>query len=341
VDLAPFNERQSKHFVDTVQLFEAFSNAQIQMQHYVGSMQWKNAKGKQYLFHAKGGRGSGNSLGPRTKDTEQIYSEFSDAKIAAKTTFKELQSRIKEQAATNRAVKLGRVPNVVTAILRQMDIEGVLGRNIEVVGTNAMYVYEFMSAARFDSDLLATGDMDILWNAQSQLRLKAEMKQKGMLGLLQSVDKSFKTVFSTNSFRAVNDDGYYVDLIKPTANPPWNREPDKLTEGDELVAAEIDSQRWMVSSPRVSEVVIGNDGYPAKMIAPDPRAFALHKLWLSQQSDRDPVKKIRDRSQSFAVVEMVERYLPQYKFNEQQLRMFPKEVRDTFKHQMPPGFSFE
>jgi len=336
VELAQFNERQSKQYVDTVQLYEAFGKAQIQVKHYEGSMHWKNAKGKHYLFHAKGGRGSGKSLGLRTKQTEQIYTEFSQAKVTAKKSFKELQSRIKEQAATNRAVKLGRVPNIVTAILRQMD----MGRNIEVVGTNAMYVYEFMSAARFDSALLATGDMDILWNAQSQLRLKAKMESKGLLGLLRTVDKSFKTVFSANSFRAINEDAYYVDLIKPTANPPWKNELSKLSKGDELVAAEIDSQRWMVSSSRVSEVVIGLDGYPATMVAPDPRSFALHKLWLSQQLDRDPVKKIRDRSQCFAVVELLERYLPQYKFNEKQLQMFPKKVRNLFKEEMPPGFSF-
>jgi len=338
VDLSPFNERQSKHFIDTAQLFDAFNKTQIQMNHYAGSMQWKKAKGKQYLFHAKGGKGYGKSLGLRTEQTEQVHFEFNQAKVAAKETFKQLQSRLKEQAATNRAVKLGRVPNIVTSILRKMDIEGILGRNIEVVGTNALYAYEFMSATRFDSDLLATGDMDILWNAQSQLRLKVDFEDTGLLGILKSVDKSFKTVFNANSFRAVNSDAYYVDLIKPTANPPWNKEKNKLAEGDELVAAEIDSQRWIVSSPRVSEVVIGLDGYPAKMVAPDPRAFALHKLWLSQQHDRDPVKKIRDRSQSFAVVELIMQHLPQYKFTDQQLQMFPQRVRDVFKDEMPPGF---
>jgi hypothetical protein len=38
--------------------------------------------------------------------------------------------------------------------------------------------------------------------------------------------------------------------------------------------------------------VIAQDGMPAPIVSPDPRAFAIHKMWLSKQDDRDPAKKI-------------------------------------------------
>jgi hypothetical protein len=94
----------------------------------------------------------------------------------------------------------------------------------------------------------------------------------------------------------------------------------------DLMAAEIRNLHWLISSPKFSRIVIGNDGYPARMVTPDPRAFALHKLWLNRQTDREPVKKPRDREQAKAVAQLVVRYLPQYQFAISELRMFPKEL---------------
>ncbi len=62
------------------------------------------------------------------------------------------------------------------------------------------------------------------------------------------------------------------------------------------------------------------------MVAPDPRAFSLHKLWLSKQPDREPVKKSRDKTQGLIVARLVAEYLPQYPFKSSELRMFPKDV---------------
>ena len=62
------------------------------------------------------------------------------------------------------------------------------------------------------------------------------------------------------------------------------------------------------------------------MIVFDPRAYALHKFWLSSQDDREPVKKQRDQGQAIAVGKLVVEYLPQYRFDASGLRMFPLEV---------------
>jgi hypothetical protein len=59
---------------------------------------------------------------------------------------------------------------------------------------------------------------------------------------------------------------------------------------------------------------------------PDPRAFAVHKLWLSNQIDRNVVKKNRDRSQALAVCKLIFQYLPEFEIKKEELRMFPEDI---------------
>jgi hypothetical protein len=99
----------------------------------------------------------------------------------------------------------------------------------------------------------------------------------------------------------------------------------------DLEAVEIRNLQWLIASPKLIQTVIGDDGYPVKTAVPDPRAFALHKLWMSQQPDREPIKKQRDHNQGIAVGKIVIQYLPQFKFDNDQLKMLPKAVVETGK----------
>lgn len=80
---------------------------------------------------------------------------------------------------------------------------------------------------------------------------------------------------------------------------------------------------------KFSSVVIGHDGMPAPMIAPDPRAFAVYKLWLSKQPDREPAKMPRDRAQALAVTDLIKARFPHLPLDEDAMRMFPEAVRRT------------
>ena len=91
----------------------------------------------------------------------------------------------------------------------------------------------------------------------------------------------------------------------------------------------------LLYSPKMSQVVIGQDGLPARMVVPDPRAFVMHQLWLSEQEDREPAKKPRDRMQAVAVARVVREYLPQYKFVSSELKMFPKDVVARLFKELP------
>ncbi|MGB9163934.1 MAG: hypothetical protein WCC41_05720 [Rhodomicrobium sp.] len=50
-----------------------------------------------------------------------------------------LQTRLKAKARVNRALRLNRVPATETRILNALDREGLPGKQIFVVGTNALF----------------------------------------------------------------------------------------------------------------------------------------------------------------------------------------------------------
>lgn len=324
---AELSDNQRRIYIDTSQVFEAFVEAFRKSQSYSGGMHWKKAKGKEYLFKSRDRFGYGQSLGPRSPETEKILADFRSAKAHAKKQLASLKKRLKEQARFCKAAMIQRVPRVVARILVILDQQNLLGRNVVVVGTNAMYAYEAAAGVFLDHPLMATMDMDILWDVHSGLTLadNDDLDHIGLIDILRKADRSFE-LMGPQSYRAVNRDGYMVDLIKSEPRQILKKEQRRMGGTGDLMAAEIRNLHWLVSSPKFSRIVIGNDGYPARMVTSDPRAFALHKLWLSQQIDREPVKKKRDRDQAKAIAQLVVRYLPQYQFNISELRMFPKEL---------------
>ncbi|MBF0201053.1 MAG: nucleotidyltransferase domain-containing protein [Desulfamplus sp.] len=285
---------------------------------------WKKAKGKQYLFRSRGGYGAGKSLGPRSPETEHIYQKFHQNGTAAKTQFKNIKRKILECARYCKAAKINRVPDIVTKILRELDQRKLLGDHLLILGTNALYAYEAAAGVRFDSGLIATMDVDILWDVRKRLMLaiKEDGDPGDFIDVLCKADKTFR-IFQKQRFCVVNKDGYMVDLLKAMPSKMTVKERDRIGGEDDLMAVEVMNLSWLLSSPKFEQVVIGNDGIPARMVVPDPRAFALHKFWVSRRDDREPAKKNRDAIQALAVAKLVIDRLPQLKFNEDQLRMFP------------------
>jgi len=340
-------DNQRRVLIDTIQLYDAFMDTYQKSRSYAGGMHWKKSKGREYLFKTRDRYGYGKSLGLRSLETEKTLKEFQQAKRDLKNRIALLKERLKEQARFCKAAMIQRVPRVVAKILRLLDQKNLLGKNVIVVGTNALYAYEASAGIFFDSPIMATRDMDILWDIRPKLTLAADNKTEstGLLGILKKSDRSFE-LSGSQPFVAVNRDGYMVDLIKAEPRKIVTKEQRRMGGPEDLEAVEIRNLQWLLSSPKFSQVVIGDDGHPAAMVVPDPRAFALHKFWLSNQPDREPVKKQRDREQGLAVVRLVIQYLPRYAFRKAELKMFPKEVIEEAQIQISeaeglPDFEIE
>jgi hypothetical protein len=326
VEMTP---NQQRVLIDASQAFEGYRQALAVWRRYEGGMAWKTVKGREYLIKVVNRRGGTKSLGPRTPENERIFTEFVQGKVGAKERLKAATAVLKELSGMCRGARINRVPSVVTAILRKLDEFGLFERSLMVIGTHALYGYEASAGVMLSPGLTGTTDVDFLWDARASVNLAfldEDVAEAGVLAVLRKVDRSFEQS-SQGSFRAVNSHGFFVDLVKQSPSPPWKNEKDRLANSD-LTPAWLQQMKWLLASEKFQSVVIGADGEPAPMVAPDPQAFAVHKAWLSQQLDRDPLKKRRDMLQAEAAAKIVQEKFPHLRFDQPTLRGFPQEVRN-------------
>ena len=319
--MTPLNEQQRLFLIDSSQLYEAYEQAYQQALAHKYGMKWKTARGKEYLFRASSADGYGRSLGVRSPETEKTYEAFCAGKIRADERYAAIKKKISDQARLNRAVRLGRMPKIVSDILNAL-AQSEARNDFRLVGTHALWAYESMAAVQFTKELLASGDVDLLYDPRKKLSLISKrMENSGLMGLLRKADKTFEPM-KKNGFRAVNDDGFMVDLIIPE-RAMWDNEIVQFAE-DDLVAAEVPSLKWLCNAPVEEVVVIAANGMPVRLRVPDPRAFMVHKAWLSQQANRNPVKKQRDLMQAELVFQALREYLPNYPIQATYLRYLPR-----------------
>ncbi len=307
------SNQQRLHLVNTQQLYENYKAAQHHARSHAYGMRWKTLRGVDYLFRERDRRGNGKSLGRRSPETERVLNEFQEGKARAQTRLVAIRKQIDEQARLNKALRLGRVPRVIARILRELDEHELLGDFI-VLGTQALFAYEAAGGVQFLLELLASGDVDLLYDVRKKLSLvSAHLKGEGLLGLLKKADRSFELV-RKRGFRAANAGQFMVDLI---AAPRSMFEAEAITFGaDDLVASEVPGLQWLVNSPKLDAIAVDEEGWPVPLRVPDPRAFALHKAWLSQQPTRDPLKKPRDLAQAKVVAQLVREQMPHLSFDE-------------------------
>jgi hypothetical protein len=320
---------QRRQLIDTQQAYEAWREvSQMARRRFRGSMRWVVRNGTEYLLRKTGH--AETSLGPRSAETEAAYQTFLKGRDENKDRLDGLSARLDQLAPINRAMGLGRVPSVAAKILRVCDEYGLLGEQLIVVGTNALFAYEVLAGAKVQSDLVASSDIDLLYDARCHLSLavKGGISASGLIGLLRKVDRSFAPI-RPRSFRASNRDAYLVDLIRPEAKNVFRDQlPAALTDlPDDLQAATIFGLEWLVNSPKWEAVAIEDRGYPVRMVVIDPRVFALHKAWVSTRKDRERLRAKRDLEQAEAVAVIATRYL-QLQFDSKDLAALPGSLRE-------------
>jgi hypothetical protein len=321
---------QRRQLIDVQQRFEAWRIADRTFRaSNKGSMTWKRIKGKEYLYRIVN-RYTQKYIGPRSPETELLKNDYVASRASNRARVAKMRKGIEKSAPINRAMGLGRVPRAAAQILRALDRAGLLGGGLFIVGTHALYAYEAKSGIIFEPELLATHDPDLLADVRSRLVLAIDDKEReGILPILKSVDESFAV--QGDLFRAVNADGYFVDVIRQIRRDEVSSEEYDLGG---IVPAGIDGLKWLVSSPRFEATAIAEDGMPVWMNCIDPRAFALHKYWVSKQASREAIKKRRDALQAAAVALVAERL--GLKFNQRELSALPLKLVSQWKDMVKP-----
>jgi hypothetical protein len=327
MDFHELSNEQRRQLIDTAQVFTAWRDARDRFEHsYKGTLKWVKRPSGDYLVRKTGKAERG--LGPRSAETERLKAEYDPARKTLQSRQKGLKLKLGQMARVNKALYLGRVPKIAALILRVLDDSGLMGTALHVVGTNALFAYETRAGVRLQSDILATGDADLLWDARRSLKLTGDVKAEGLLGLLRKVDRSFSSL-GPRSFRAANDEGYMVDLIRPVQGARARWEEKIGNAKDDLHGVDIEGLNWLVNSPKFEEVVIGEDGLPLLMACVDPRAYAVHKAWVATRSDRKPIQKARDLEQSRIVAALCKQYFG-LKFSAPDLTAIPKALLKGF-----------
>ena len=83
----------------------------------------------------------------------------------------------------------------------------------------------------------------------------------------------------------------------------------------------------------IRQIIIDFQGWPVPVDAPDPRYFALHKLWLGRQSTRSAAKRPKDQRQGAALLRVIKDHMPHYPLDVEFLNALPQDLRSEFEMQ--------
>lgn len=327
-----FNElsgEQRRQLINSQQAFEAWREADVdKRRRFLGSVRWLERSGTEYLHRKIGGVET--SLGPRNEETNKAYAAFLNGRASNKERLEALSAKLDEMAPINQAMGIARLPTIAARIIRRCDEKGLLGKQIFIVGTNALFAYEALTGVQFSSGLIASDDIDLLYDARQKLSLAIEkgISEGGLIGLLRQVDESFALPRPRN-FRASNKGGYMVDLIRPQSRDVFKKGTRAAVTDlpDDMEGAAIFGLDWLINTPKVEATVLDERGYPARMVVIDPRAFALHKAWVAKKDDREPIKAKRDDEHARAAALIATRYLG-LSFDSPEISALPTALRD-------------
>lgn len=317
-----FNDEQLRIAANLRQYYEAWletKQAQIESDF---TLSWTVRNGGEYLRQRSAIRDT--TIGPRSPETEKMLDAHTALRAELETQEQTRGDKLFETGRLFVALRMGVIASAAAAILRQADIRGYLGNAIMVVGTNAMAAYELEAAARFAVGMDATEDFDLAWAGDNKTVLALAAKHPvNLLTLLKAVDSTY-TVNSERSFQARNKDAYEVKLVMAPSKA------DSLPRTIGLAPIPMTEQEWLLQGRPVDQVVCGRDGSPAHIIAPDPRWFALHKLWMADKPERNPLKKPKDRNQGNAMLNAVDAFMPHYPLDAAFRAELPDELRPYF-----------
>ncbi|HMW70491.1 MAG TPA: GSU2403 family nucleotidyltransferase fold protein, partial [Cellvibrionaceae bacterium] len=261
--------------------------------------------------------------------TERQLLAFTQGKEHAGAQLDAIQTRLAERAPQLKAVRLGRILAPLAQVIREFDVHGMIGSKLLVAGTHAITAYEAMAGHFFDAELTATEDLDLVWRQGKNVEILVKNSESfALLKHLKTVDSSY-TVNTERTFQARNNKGLIIDFISDeegVANAPK----------EYLKPIALPGQEWLIKAATLSVVAIDTNGLPVKLAVPDPRVFALHKVWVSQRADRNPLKKAKDLNQAVAVAALVKQFLPQFPFDGDFIATLSDELRELYSVQIAP-----
>lgn len=311
--IQPFSAEQERALINMRQRYGAWIEAERELYTMPYDLRRKKVGDYEYLYEIFDRSGNGKSLGAWDDDKQSQLEEFKAAKAALKERRDGARDALGESSRIARALRLPLLSADAGPILREADRRSLLGSHLLVVGTNAMAAYALEAAGTFRDVPDETEDFDLAWTAD-------EPEDGTQLwDMLKAVDPTF-AINTEREFQARNAKAYEVELLVAPSRV------ETLAGKDRPRPVPLPEQEWLLPGRRVDQVVPCRDGSPARIVAPDPRWFALHKLWLGAQAKRNPLKRRKDTVQGAALLDAVAEAMPHYSLGHEFVNYLPDEL---------------
>jgi hypothetical protein len=314
-----FSDEQARLLINLRQRYELWMAAEQALTSMPYDLKRKLINGNYYLYEVFDRLGNGKSLGRWSDDAAGQYDEYRAAKSREKDRRDSGRALLDESARLYRALRLPLLSSDAGPILREADRRQLLGSHLYVVGTNAMPAYSIEAGGMIVAPD-ETEDFDLAWVSES-----AADDQRPIWDLLKAVDPTF-TVNSERDFQVRSAKAYEVEiLVAPSRSG-------SLGATDRPRPIPLDEQEWLLLGRPVDQVLGCRDGSPARIVAPDPRWFALHKLWMAAQAKRNPLKRPKDHKQGIALLSAVATSMPHYPFDAEFERALPAALAPYYEN---------
>lgn len=312
--VTPFTEEQARALVNLEQRYQVWMEAERALHALPYDLRRKEVSGRFYLYEISDRSGNGKSLGPWSDEFEAKLDAYRTQKASLKQRRDQSREGLDETGRLGRALRLPMLANAAGPILREADKRALLGSHFLVVGTNAMAAYCVEAGGFIREAPDETDDFDLAWAA-------TEMAdgERILWDMLKAVDDTF-TVNLERTFQARNSKAYEVEILVAPSRAGT------MYKTDQPRPVPLPEQEWLLLGKPVDRVVICRDGTPARIVAPDPRWFALQKLWLGRQPKRSALKRPKDLKQGAALLGAVREAMPHYPLDNAFERALPKEL---------------
>jgi hypothetical protein len=292
MNFLPLPDNAARQLIDSTTIFAEFVRVQGQATRYSGGMYWKKQGDYEYLVRTHADNRQ-SRIGPRSAETEKTFDQFIDRKRDLEARLKSLREALKDAERLNKALKVGRVPSPVLAVLQAIEDAG-LGEHFIVVGTHALYAYETAAGVRIVQGALATQDVDLLWDARKRVRFITDLGklETSMLHVLQDADRTFQRKEGQNE-TAINARGFEVDFLRrqPEGDDPH---PFRFSDDEnDLWPVQAVRASVLTTAPRFDHVVVSSTGRMALMRTIAPAAFVEFKRWMAKKAPHRPEAKRR------------------------------------------------
>jgi hypothetical protein len=315
----PFSDEQARVIVNLEQAYQVWMETLRRLNDLPYNMRIKEVSGREYLYEVTDRLGTMRSKGPVDPGKKAEFDAYKIEKTALKHRLVQSKATLKELASLYRALRLPMLPAEAGKILREADRVGFLGEQAMVVGTNALVAYALEANGFIRDAPDETMDFDMALTA-----INADEDRPTLWKVLKEADMTY-SVNTERPFQARNAKAYEIEVLSAPSRIGGQIARDKPRP------VPLPEQEWLLNGRPIDRVVGVRDGEAARLVVPDPRWFALQKLWMAEKPGRSPQKKPKDRKQGMALLNAVWQTMPHYALGGAFYDELPDELKSHFE----------